>query len=50
MDRGRQWSDLSPRQQRSVVAAGVVQVLLAAATMVNFVGPLAYFVFGRRRP
>ena len=72
MDRRKQWSDLSPAQQRSVIAAGVVQVLLAAAalldlrrrpaeevrgskklwaaaTMVNFVGPIAYFVFGRRR-
>ena len=71
MDRRKQWSDLSPQQQRSVIAAGVVQVLLAAAalldlrrrpaeevrgskklwaaaTMVNFVGPLAYFLFGRR--
>jgi hypothetical protein len=48
MDRRKQWSDLSPRQQRSVIAAGLVQVLLAAATMVNFVGPLAYFLFGRR--
>ena len=72
MDRRKQWSDLSPRQQRSVIAGGVVQVLLAAAaalldlrrrpaeevrgskklwaaaTMVNFVGPLAYFLFGRR--
>jgi Phospholipase_D-nuclease N-terminal len=71
MDRRKQWSDLSPWQQRSVIAAGVVQVLLAAAalldlrrrpaeevrgskklwaaaTMVNFVGPLAYFLFGRR--
>jgi hypothetical protein len=71
MDRRKQWSDLSPRQQRSVIAGGVVQVLLAAAAlldlrrrpaeevrgskklwaaanMVNFVGPLAYFLFGRR--
>lgn len=72
MDRAKRWSDLSGGQRRSIVAAGAVQVLLAAAaladlrrrpgdqvrgskklwaaaTMVNFVGPLAYFLFGRRR-
>lgn len=72
MDRRKRWSDLSGGQRRSIVAAGAVQVLLAAAaladlrrrpgdqvrgskklwaaaTMVNFVGPLAYFLFGRRR-
>ena len=71
MERRKRWSELSPRQQRSIVAAGAVQVLLAAAVLldlrrrpsdqvrgrkklwtaaafVNFVGPLAYFLFGRR--
>jgi hypothetical protein len=69
----RRWEDLSTRQRRSIVVAGVVQVLLAAAALldlrrrpseqvrgpkrlwaaaaalVNFVGPLAYFLVGRRR-
>ncbi len=72
MDRRKRWNDLSSRQRGSIVAGGVIQVLLAvaalvdlrrrptdqvrgskrlwaAATLVNFVGPLAYFVFGRRR-
>jgi hypothetical protein len=40
MDRRKQWSDLSPRQQRSVIAGGVVQVLLAAAALLDL----------RRRP
>jgi carbon monoxide dehydrogenase subunit G len=71
-DRRKRWSELSPAQRGSIVAAGTVQVLLAAAalvdlrrrpreqvrgpkplwaaaTLVNFVGPLAYFTFGRRR-
>ncbi len=72
MDRRKQWSDLSSRQRGSIVAGGVIQILLAvaalvdlrrrpteqvrgskkvwaAATLVNFVGPLAYLLFGRRR-
>ena len=71
MDRRKRWSDLSERQQRAIMVAGGVQVLLAAAALldlwrrpgeqirgskklwtaaafVNFVGPLAYFAFGRR--
>lgn len=67
----RRWSDLSPAQQRAIIAAGVVQVALAAAAWtdlarrpaagvrgpkaawaaaiaVNFVGPVAYFAWGRR--
>jgi hypothetical protein len=72
VDRRQRWSDLTPGQQRSIVVAGAVQLLLAAAALldlrrrpaeqvrgskklwtaaafVNFVGPLAYFLFGRRR-
>jgi hypothetical protein len=72
MERRKRWNELSPQQQRAIVAAGTVQVLLAAAALldlrrrpseqvrgpkplwaaaafVNFVGPLAYFAFGRRR-
>ena len=68
----KRWSDLSTRQQTSIIAAGLLQLLLAAAALldlrrrpadqvrgrkplwaaaafVNFVGPLAYFLFGRRR-
>jgi hypothetical protein len=68
---GKRWRDLSPAQQRAIAAAGVVQVSLqvaalvdlrrrkprqvngdkrlwAAASFVNYVGPLAYFAFGRK--
>jgi hypothetical protein len=71
MDRQKRWSELSQGQQRAILAAAGVQVLLAAAALldlrrrpgeqirgskklwtaaafVNFVGPLAYFAFGRR--
>jgi hypothetical protein len=70
--RRKRWSELSGRQRAAITAAGVVQVSLSAATLVdlrrrpstqirgskrlwaaaafvNFVGPLAYFSFGRRR-
>jgi hypothetical protein len=33
MDRRRRWHDLNPGQQRAIVAAGVVQLLLAAALL-----------------
>lgn len=68
----RSWGELSPRQQRVVVGAVVVQWGLAIAALVdlwrrpdegvrgskrvwrvaafvNFAGPLAYFLFGRRK-
>jgi len=71
MDKRKRWSELSTRQRSSIMVAGVLQVLLAAAALldlrrrpsdqvrgskklwaaaafVNFVGPLAYFAFGRR--
>ena len=70
--RRKRWSELSSRQRAAITAAGLVQVSLSAATLldlrrrpsiqirgskrlwaaaafVNFVGPLAYFSFGRRR-
>jgi hypothetical protein len=70
--RKQRWSDLSSRQQRAIIAAGVVQNgllvaalidlrrrpaeqvngnkrLWAAVSFVNFVGPIAYFAFGRKR-
>jgi hypothetical protein len=40
MERRMRWNDLSPSQQRAVVAAGVVQLLLAAAAPLDL----------RRRP
>jgi hypothetical protein len=69
--RRKRWSELTQRQQATIAAAAVVQVLLSAATLldlrrrpspqvrgskklwvaaafVNFVGPVAYFTFGRR--
>jgi hypothetical protein len=68
----KRWSDLSTRQRSGVAGAGLVQLALlvaalvdlrrrpaeqvngkkaiwAAVSFVNFVGPLAYFAFGRRR-
>ena len=68
----KRWSDLSTEQRAGVVGAGVVQMALlvaalvdlrrrpadqvrgskaawAAVSFVNFLGPLAYFAFGRRR-
>jgi bacteriorhodopsin len=69
--RRKRWSELTQRQQAAIAAAGVVQALLSAATLldlrrrpntqvrgskklwvatafINFVGPIAYFTFGRR--
>jgi hypothetical protein len=68
----QRWSDLSSGQQRAIVGAGIVQVGLmlaalldirrrpagqirgpkgawVAASFFNTHGPLAYFVFGRKR-
>jgi hypothetical protein len=68
----QRWSDLSPTQQKLTVGAGIVQVSLCIAALVdirrrpaeqingrkgvwvgvaflNTVGPLAYFIFGRKR-
>jgi hypothetical protein len=73
MNKRKRWSELSTRQRTSIMVAGVLQMLLAAAalldlrrrpgeqvrgskklwaaaTFVNFVGPLAYLAFGRRPP
>jgi hypothetical protein len=71
LNKRKRWSELGTRQQTTIIAAGVLQVLLAAvalrdlrrrpselvrgskslwtaAILVNFIGPLAYFLFGRR--
>jgi hypothetical protein len=68
----KRWSDLSTSQRAGVAGAGVVQLSLLAAALidlrrrpadqikgskamwvavsfVNFLGPLAYFAFGRKR-
>lgn len=68
----KRWSDLSTEQRAGIVGAGVVQMGLlvaalldlrrrpadeingskavwAAVSFVNFVGPLAYFLLGRKR-
>jgi hypothetical protein len=68
----RRWSELSSRQRSAIGGAGVLQLGLTlaalidirrrparrirggkgvwiAASFVNFVGPIAYFAFGRRR-
>ncbi|QBR93667.1 PLD nuclease N-terminal domain-containing protein [Nocardioides euryhalodurans] len=67
----KSWSELSPSQQRAIVAVGVVETVLtvaalvdlarrpaegvrgpkaawALATFVQPVGPVAYFVAGRK--
>lgn len=67
----KRWSDLSPTQQRAVVALGAVEVVLTTAALVSLarrpaervrgpkaawvagcfvqpVGPIAYFLAGRR--
>jgi hypothetical protein len=40
MERRKSWNDLSPSRQRAIVAAGVVQLLLATAALLDL----------RRRP
>jgi hypothetical protein len=69
----QRWSDLSPKQQRMTVGAGIVELGLkiaaladirrrpaeqikggkplwvAVSVLVNTLGPLAYFAFGRKR-
>jgi hypothetical protein len=68
----RSWSDLSRNERAGVAGAGVVQIGLlaaalvdiarrpaeeikgpkaawAAASFINFAGPIAYFAFGRKR-
>ena len=70
--RTQQWSDLSPGRRAAMIVAGIVQIGLLVAALVdirrrpakeingrkgvwtavafvNYVGPLAYFAFGRRR-
>jgi hypothetical protein len=72
MMRRVQWSDLTEQQGRGIVLAGVVQLALLAAALidvrrrpaeaingskllwtglafVNFIGPIAHFIFGRKR-
>ncbi|MBP2328769.1 hypothetical protein JOF56_009154 [Kibdelosporangium banguiense] len=69
----KKWRDLEPRQRRTIVATGAVQVGLAVSAWydlsrrpqelvngpkllwalviaINFVGPSAYFRFGRHQP
>jgi hypothetical protein len=71
MSKRKRWSELSPGQRGAIAGAGVVQLGLTlaalidirrrparrirggkgvwtAASFVNFVGPIAYFAFGRR--
>jgi hypothetical protein len=72
MAAGKKWSERSGRSRTLLVAAGVVEVALLVATLIdikrrpadqikgskrmwsaiafiNIVGPISYFVFGRRR-
>lgn len=69
----KSWNELTPSQQKVVIVAGVLELLLTAAATrdlkqrprdlvrgpkplwlmaftVQPVGPIAYFVLGRRRP
>jgi hypothetical protein len=68
----KQWNDLSPQKQATIGLAGLIQVALLGAALIdirrrpaeqingskklwtlvafiNFVGPITYFVFGRKR-
>jgi hypothetical protein len=50
----QRWSDLSGAQKGTVVASRVVQLGLLAAALLSIyrrpaVGPVSYFLFGRRR-
>lgn len=68
----KQWNDLSPQKQLTISVAGLLQVALLVAALIdirrrpaeqikgskklwtlvafiNFAGPIAYFVLGRRR-
>jgi len=68
----RKWNELSSLQRRAIVVAGVAEIALLAAALldikrrpaegirgpkwmwrglafVSFVGPLSYFICGRRR-
>lgn len=68
----KQWNDLSPQKQLTISIAGLIQIALLAAALIdirrrpadqikgskklwtlvafiNFFGPVAYFVFGRKR-
>ena len=47
--RKRKWSDLSGEQRLAIMIMGVVEVVMLVAAFVNFFGPLAYFIFGRKR-
>ena len=67
----KQWSDLSPQQQKLIIAGGIVELVLTSAALIDLalrpssdvrgpklawlagfvvqpVGPIAYFAFGRR--
>ena len=67
----KKWSDLTPTQQRLIIAGGAVEAVLTTAALISLVrrpkaavrgpkalwaasliiqpvGPLAYFAFGRR--
>jgi hypothetical protein len=49
MDRRKRWNELSQGQQRRPgEQIRGSKKLWTAAAFVNFVGPLAYFAFGRR--
>jgi hypothetical protein len=68
----KRWSELSPTQRNLITLAGIVQISLliaalidirrrpagkvngsktvwTAASFVNYIGPIAWFLFGRRR-
>ena len=71
MPNNRKWSDLTPAQQRLIIAGGAVEAVLTTAALLSLakrpraavrgpkalwlaalvvqpVGPLAYFAFGRQ--
>lgn len=73
MQNKKKWSELTPTQQRLIIAGGAVEAVLTTAALISLarrpssevrgpkvawlavlviqpVGPLAYFVLGRRNP
>ena len=44
----KRWEDLSGAQKGAIVLSGVVQLGLLVAAFINYVGPISYFLFGRK--
>jgi hypothetical protein len=51
MAHNKKWCDLTGRQEAPIMLRGIVLLALLAAAPVNCmgIGPIVYFVFGRKR-